>query len=242
MSGSKAVGKAVGKELKDAVSIEHYNSSDNPDDSFAPEGRVSRPLPSRSAAWQETAMIALEDTACILLAAGQSRRFGAANKLRAELHGKPLASHAADTLGAMPFGEHIAVVSSETSDLFDLPFKTVLNTAQEQGMSHSIALGIEAINEGEVKAVLIALADMPFVPTGHYKALLEAVEETGEPQIAATQNSGRAQVPAVFSLRKAHTLLTLEGDQGARDLLQSAKTVACDSRLLTDFDRAEDFI
>ncbi|XUU61767.1 nucleotidyltransferase family protein [Erythrobacter sp. HA6-11] len=186
-------------------------------------------------------MIALEDTACILLAAGRSRRFGAANKLRSELHGKPLASHAADTLGAMPFGEHIVAVSSETADLFDLPFKTVLNATPEQGMSGSIALAIEAISKSELKAVLIALADMPFVPTGHYEALLESVEETGEPQIVATQNSGRAQVPAVFSLRQAQTLLTLEGDQGARNLLQSAKRIPCDAALLADFDHVEDF-
>ena len=54
-------------------------------------------------------MLRPETTALVLLAAGQSRRFGG-DKLGAPLLGKPLALHAADALAAIPFATRIAVV------------------------------------------------------------------------------------------------------------------------------------
>ncbi len=186
-------------------------------------------------------MIASEDTACILLAAGQSRRFGNANKLHAPLKGKPLALHAAQTLGSIAFAQHIAVVNAETSELFARPFQIALNHAPECGMAQSIAIGIEAAREAQAKAVLIALADMPWVPRDHFQALLNALDGHGEIAAVATEYGGRAQVPAVFAMHVAVRLIGLGGDRGARDMLQSAKRVACDSDLLADFDSPQDF-
>ena len=52
-------------------------------------------------------------TVGILLAAGQSRRFGPTDKLMAPLHGRPLVTYAAATLRAVAPDVLIAVTSSE---------------------------------------------------------------------------------------------------------------------------------
>ena len=46
-------------------------------------------------------MIAAEHVAAVLLAAGESRRFGAANKLLADLRGQPLVLHIAARLARL---------------------------------------------------------------------------------------------------------------------------------------------
>jgi len=58
-------------------------------------------------------MIAAERVAALLLAAGESRRFGAANKLLAELRGQPLVRHIATRLAGLGFGARIAICSDD---------------------------------------------------------------------------------------------------------------------------------
>lgn len=186
-------------------------------------------------------MIAAQHTACILLAAGQSWRFGKADKLATPFHGKALATHAAETLAELPFKHHIAVTSEANADLFSAPFEAHINQAPEKGLASSIAIGVNAVQSFRVQAVLVALADMPMVPLDHFRALLSAFSPEAAIDIVATRNDGRGQVPAIFSVKRCQDLLKLEGDQGARDLLQSAAQIACDPELLVDLDRPEDF-
>ncbi len=46
----------------------------------------------------------------LLLAAGHSRRFGAADKLAAPLDGRPLVAHAAGALAALPLAARLVVL------------------------------------------------------------------------------------------------------------------------------------
>ncbi|HEU0066400.1 MAG TPA: NTP transferase domain-containing protein, partial [Sphingomonas sp.] len=55
-------------------------------------------------------MIAAEDTILVLLAAGLSSRFGAANKLAQDFLGKPLGLHVATALSGVAFARRIAII------------------------------------------------------------------------------------------------------------------------------------
>ena len=65
----------------------------------------------------------------VLLAAGESRRFGRENKLLALYHGRPMIVHALETLGRLPCARRMAVVSDERDDALakESGFQTVLD-------------------------------------------------------------------------------------------------------------------
>ncbi len=179
-------------------------------------------------------MIAADRVAALLLAAGGSTRFGAADKLHADLAGRPLVTHAASTLSGLGFGALIAVCGSVTAPLLD-GFDIVINDTPAQGQSRSIRLGVACALECDVDAVLVMLGDMPFVPASHLHALLAA-----DGACVASARDGQAMPPALFSRAMALELLALEGDRGARALLAGAVLVPADGAMLADIDRPAD--
>jgi molybdenum cofactor cytidylyltransferase len=181
-------------------------------------------------------------TAVILLAAGLSRRYGAVGKLVASYRGKPLAEHAATTLAGLPFSRHIAVCRSGDDDLAailkGLDFTIVRNPDSARGMASSLALGVEAA--GQPEALLVCLADMPLVTESHLLDLVGRVTPGGI--VASTMGLRDAPTPpAAFAREYIPELLRLEGDKGARHLLQLAERVVAPDGTLSDFDTPEDF-
>lgn len=177
----------------------------------------------------------VDTVAAILLAAGSSTRFGAANKLAAPLGGVPLALHAATTLASIPFARRIVVCADPLPvDWAPLGFEAVCATG-ERRLSASIAAGIAALRASDCTACLIALADMPFVPRVHFEAL--AVRD--EP-VVATGAGGRGMVPALFGRESWDALASLSGDEGARTLLRGAPRVEAATDWLIDIDTAAD--
>ncbi len=179
-------------------------------------------------------MIAADRVAAVLLAAGASSRFGPANKLHADLGGRPLVTHAATTLRAVGFGGLIAVCGPATAPMLD-GFDVVINDAPGEGQARSIRLGVAHALTFDVDAVLVALGDMPFVTEAHLRALLAA-----DGDMAASALDGQAMPPALFSRTRAQALLGLEGGRGAGRLLADATLVPGDAALLADIDRPSD--
>lgn len=182
----------------------------------------------------------MADPAAVLLAAGLSRRYGAAGKLVARYRGKPLALHAADTLGAVALSQRIAVCRSGDDDLAALlrgrGFDVVLNPDAARGMASSLALGIEAVTSD---AAVVCLADMPNVSAGHIRAVIEAGRRSG---IAASAVEGGPPTPPAYFARGHFAMLTaLEGDKGARGLLGGAPLVVASAGELADVDTPADF-
>lgn len=180
-------------------------------------------------------MIAPGRTCLVLLAAGLSTRFGAADKLAQPVGGRPLAMHAAETLVTIPFLARIAVVAGDTS----LPgYRTVLNPHPEAGQSGSLRLGVAAALEIAPDAILVALADMPLVTADLIRRLL--VTADGPAAIVASHDGQRPQPPALFGSDHFAALLETSGDQGARDLIRSGNFVQADPRELIDVDAPAD--
>ena len=187
-------------------------------------------------------MARLEDTSVVLLAAGLSRRYGAAGKLVADFHGHPLAWHAAAAIASLPFARRIAVCRSGDDDLaamFEgLGWSVVRNPDTARGQASSLALGVEAA--GQPEALLVCLADMPLVTPEHLRAVVEQVVPGGV--VASVAETGAPPTPpAAFSREYLPALLRIEGDTGARQLLRLAERIVAPEGSLRDFDTPEDF-
>lgn len=186
-------------------------------------------------------MIDPAEIAVLLLAAGQSDRFGS-DKLLVPLQGIAVALHAAARLAEIGAGRQIAVcraASPLAEELAARGFDIVVNPDPARGLSSSLALGVEQAEQVGAKAVLVALADMPFVSAGHFSALLASFDPDTAP-VAASERAGVPMPPALFSRTVFDDLRAAQGDRGARDLLRRAARVAAGPHELADIDRPED--
>lgn len=194
-----------------------------------------------------------EPLAALLLGAGQSQRFGS-NKLAFPLtingDTKPLLLHALenwlaalDTVYLMlPAGDDklIPVINTLASAKRDKIMIVPVKTPQ-QGMSQSLKAGIHAAEKAG--GWLIGLADMPWVTA----ALLTELRATmlAGADIAAPFYQSRRGQPVAFAASYKNALLTINGDQGARQLLQqnAAQIVAVaseDNGIFRDIDTPAD--
>lgn len=182
-------------------------------------------------------MIAPADTCLAILAAGQSTRFGAEDKLTAMLAGRMLGLHASATLSGM--GWKWAVVVAARADHPCVPewqaqgYDILPNPDAAQGLSTSVRLAAHAAQACGAGALLLCLADMPFVTIDHVRALL-AVGDTGS--VIASIHDGQPMPPALFGAAHFDRLTRLEGDSGARALLCAAVLVPMGKLLSIDVD------
>ena len=173
-----------------------------------------------------------------LLAAGGALRFGG-GKLAATLADKPVWSWAAKAAATAGFVERICIVRDGWAPARELQapgWSVVVNPDADTGISSSIKLACTAA--GPCRRLVIALADMPFVTSGHLRTLaqLEGVAFTRYP-------SGKIGVPAAFPRDAFPSLAMLEGDRGAASLDWGSDltTVTADSPdTLIDVDAPDD--
>lgn len=190
-------------------------------------------------------MIDRDRVTVILLAAGQSNRFGNSDKLLTPLRGTPLALHAAKAIVDLKPGRRIAVCPDDGGNLTALlaarGFEIVANPDRAAGLSVSLRLGIGAARKGQAQAVLLCLADMPFVTTSHLEALLARFHADDAPVVASSRD-GVAMAPALFARSRFAALSKVRGDRGGRALLASAALVPAATGTLIDIDRPEDMV
>ena len=186
-------------------------------------------------------------TAAILLAAGRSRRHPGQSKLSRLLNGQQLGLHAAQTIVALAPIARIAVCSVGTQalapDLTALGFDLAWNENPANGLSSSLAIGVQAARRHEIEAILVCLADMPFVSVGHLRSLLDRLDMAAGVQMVGSRAAGTDVVmpPAAFGGDAIDDLLRLHGDGGAKALLRQAVSVEVAPTDLTDFDDPETF-
>lgn len=192
--------------------------------------------------------ITAADVTAIVLASGRSVRHPGTNKLLRELSGKPLAMHVADTLAAISFKERVAVVAETGPELAacfaDRSFSVVRNPDPARGQGHSIALGVNhALQKTRPKALLICLADMPFVPVEVIGKLIDGLNSGATAAICAC--NGRTSPPALFACHHFDHLENLDGDRGAKAMLDAIPDllmIEVDPGILRDFDTVQDFL
>jgi len=156
----------------------------------------------------------------ILLAAGQSSRFGSNKLLHPLGNGKTIIEQSADNLfKACP--DSIAVISKQSLKLTELLSNTDLtiieNTQAENGIGSSIACGVHAATDAD--GWLIALADMPFIDNRIMQKIMQGMGKT-KCIIAPSHNQQRGH-PVLFSKHFYEQLSQLNSDIGARDIIKN---------------------
>ncbi len=177
----------------------------------------------------------------LLLAAGQSRRFGPTSKLSADLAGQPVIARSAAALRRAGCAVQIAVTADPGLAEWLPGVQLVPPRPGPPAHGLSLAAGVEAAAEVGADAVLVTLADMPLVPAAHLRALAARAAETGR---AATAAAGRSPMPpAVFPASDFPALMALTADAGARDLiadLEGRAVLEVPAAWLLDIDRPAD--
>jgi molybdenum cofactor cytidylyltransferase len=160
----------------------------------------------------------------VILAAGLSRRMGVP-KLFLDLHGKPLFRYSVESAihsGLNPIlivgGEHVPFLQEHTQDL---PVEIIKNEDYMEGMGTSLKRGIEAM-EGRVDALLVFLADQPFVPPELIKKLLQTYTDCRSHgiRIVRPQYDGIPGHPVLWDAELLSEFSGLQGDEGARSIIQ----------------------
>lgn len=185
----------------------------------------------------------------ILLAAGFSRRFGAADKLLQPLpNGRSIALASAENLiKAIP--SSIAVLRPQNAELaellIDAGLKVVFCSENDQEMADSLAAAIRfsANIESACDGVVIALADMPYIQP--VTISLVATQLSAGASIVVPTYQGQRGHPVGFSMKFRSELEGLKGDEGARSIIKrhpdEVSFLACDDAgILVDIDTPEE--
>jgi len=182
----------------------------------------------------------LGTTAGLLLAAGGGRRFqGREHKLDAVLNGRPVASWAYEAVAAAGFDELIVVARPDDPlDWLGAGCTIVRNPRWAEGQATSLALGLATARAHGHGAVVVGLADQPFVTTEAWRLVGAA---TATPIAVATYGGDRRN--PVRLAAEVWDRVPSEGDEGARPLLRTepelVTEVACPGDP-ADIDTVED--
>ncbi len=139
----------------------------------------------------------------------------------------------------IPFSRHIVVTTPAICDQNLEGFYAIETDWIDAPQSYSIQIGIAAAIEHSVEAVVIFLADMPLVPAEHVMRLFAAAN--GPSSLVASTNGKTPLPPALFGSNHFAILGGLDGDEGARSLIQRAKMIPLAPEQLMDIDTEEDF-
>ncbi|MDX6748857.1 molybdopterin-binding/glycosyltransferase family 2 protein [Geminicoccaceae bacterium 1502E] len=203
----------------------------------------SRPQPREAAPGER----AEPRVAALVLAAGQSRRMGARNKLLVEVAGKPMVRHMVEAALASRAGTVVVVTGHEAerlrAALDGLDVRFVHNGHYAEGLSTSLRAGLAAL-PGDTDGALVCLADMPLLTAAHLDRLIDAFDPAAGRSVVVPTRGGKRGNPVLWGRIHFAAMHRLEGDVGARHLIgehagQVAEVAMEDGASLLDIDTPE---
>jgi molybdenum cofactor cytidylyltransferase len=188
-------------------------------------------------------------TAVVLLAAGESRRFGRLKQLLPWGEDGTLLSHAADVALASRARPALVVLGCRAADccaaLGQRPLEVVLNPGWAEGQSTSVRAGLNALPDN-ASAVIFHLADLPGVTPEVLDALLERHAATLAP-VVWPEYQGQRGNPVLLDRVTFSALRKLTGDVGARPVImacaragQVERVAVNEPGILRDIDSPQD--
>lgn len=162
----------------------------------------------------------------LLLAAGEARRFGMPKQLLVS-KGQPLLRHmilewqgASNWPLAVVLGARAATIRPVIEDL---PIHIVENKDWQSGMASSIRVGLQDLLQrySELEAVVIMVGDQVYLDSEILERVMAAYQETKAEIVACRYENDGKGVPVLFTRDYFSSLLGLEGQEGARQLLTS---------------------
>jgi molybdenum cofactor cytidylyltransferase len=185
--------------------------------------------------------------AAIVLAAGASTRLGQPKQLL-QWNGETLLHRAARLAIEAGCAPVFIVLGFEAErmqhELSGLDAKPIINPDWQSGMGSSLRCGIQALRQITVvpERVLLLLSDQPHLSLEVLQALLKKNREENS-LITASAYADNLGVPAIFRKPVYPALQNIEGDKGARHVIQQYRdqTTSIDFPSgAIDIDTAED--
>jgi len=158
----------------------------------------------------------------LILAAGESSRLGQPKQLL-EKNGQPLVRHMAQLAHDLNAGPVVIVVGANAEPikeaLHDIQVRILPNPDWKTGMASSLRIGVELLEKTFPEAILVLLTDQPYVSRALIEQLIETATSTHK-GIIASEYGDTLGVPVLFRPEFFEALKSLEGDTGARKLVQ----------------------
>ena len=175
---------------------------------------ATQPEPQRAPAGRKVA--------ALVLAAGSSRRMGGANKLLQPVGGIAMLRRAVNAALASRCTSVLVVTGADAGAahacLAGLEVQFAHNPDHASGMASSLRCGLAAL-PADADAAMVLLADMPRIDGGHVDRLLAAFDPR-QPKIVAPVKDGRRGNPILWPREFFAEMMAVEGDVGAREVLQ----------------------
>lgn len=181
----------------------------------------------------------------VVLAAGSSTRMGR-NKLLLDLGGETLVRRAVRAALEASLDPVIVVLGHEAErvgvELASLPCVPVVNPDHAKGVGTSLHAGVR--QAGDAAALVLILADMPFVTRAMLEGLVERHRADGVPLVVSRYGAVEAP-PNLFSRALFAELLATDSERCAKQVVRrhrgEAAFLAWPEAALRDVDVASDY-
>ena len=179
----------------------------------------------------------------VILAAGESRRYGGGSKALAEFSGSTFLERAL-AIAKVVAGGRVMVVTgahNETLSSHLSSVQSVYNPQWSQGMGSSISCGLTRVLtvDPHASGVILMTVDQPYVTVEHLKELCHAGQNSDRCALTALDDvmGPPAYVPSLyFPLAQA-----LKGERGLKSVLKLSQIIGVESSsALRDFDTREE--
>lgn len=186
----------------------------------------SRPLP-RLAATTGTGT-AGSDLGIVVLAAGRASRMGEGgpHKLLAEFDGEVLVRRVVRRAVEAACGPVFVVTGHRSGDIAEalsgLDVEIIGNPSYATGMASSLRTGLIAAEAAGLPAIMVLLADMPNVAIADIQMLAQTLRKAETPAIIRAVADGQRGNPVILPAHTFEALKALEGDIGARAVIESS--------------------
>ncbi len=160
--------------------------------------------------------------AALVLAAGRSTRFGAANKLTADVGGEPMVRRTVRNVMASAARPVVVVTGHEAGEvtraLDGLDLQFVHNPDYASGLSTSLKAGLGGLPDG-LDGVIVCLGDMPAILSAHIDRLIAGFAPKEGRAIVVPTHQGKRGNPVLFAASFISEMRDAAGDSGARHVL-----------------------
>ncbi|MCK0108386.1 nucleotidyltransferase family protein [Flavobacteriaceae bacterium S0825] len=184
----------------------------------------------------------------LVMAAGSSSRMGAPKQLLPWKEVTLIEGVITKVLHLNTFKAIVVLGANEDKivpKITSYPIEIIHNLEWEKGLGNSIAFGIHHIKKNyDVGGVFVTLADQPLIEATYLKVMIDLFETDKNQIIATKYQNGKLGVPALFDKSYLLELSSIDGDKGAKSILEkyanSVITTQIDTNVF-DVDTDEDY-
>lgn len=172
-----------------------------------------------------------DDVHAIVLAAGRSSRMGGPNKLLARFDGEPLIRRIVAAAVASK-AKSVTVVTGHQGErvraaLEGLRVRFADNPDFSSGLASSLKAGVESL-PADAAGALIVLGDMPEIVARDLDRLIAGFVASGGQQVVRASHDGKRGNPVILPRTVFGEVAKLEGDVGARHVVESGSVGVID--------------